>query len=105
VKRVKALARQFNRETFIKPALLTEKRKSLRKLQTQMTEPTEDPTVDEEVAVQPKNKFYVDPFTTNLGPEQYNEPRHRVTLESLAMAMKSPSQNPTFAQVAKGQTE
>ena len=90
VKRVKALAKQFNRETFIKPALLSEKRKSLRKMHTQMTEPTDDPTIDEEMAVKAKNKFYVDPFTTNLGPEQFKDPYRKVSLEALSATMKSP---------------
>ena len=55
-----------------------------------MTEPTDDPTLDDEFQEKQKNKFYVDPFTSNLGPDQFKEPYRKVTLESLTATQKNP---------------
>lgn len=61
------------RETFVRPVLFTERRNPHRKVQTNSTEPTEEPTFDDDLGTVKQNKFYVSPFTKNLGPDQYRE--------------------------------
>lgn len=86
---------------------MTERRNPHRKVHTTTTtEPTEDPTFDEDPGTIKKNKFYVSPFTKNLGPDQYKQYSHRkITLGGLANQAKNPNQNPVFREVVKGQVE
>ena len=105
VKRVKEHAKDFVRETFVRLVLLTERRKAHRK-GTISTEPTEEPTMEEDVGTLKKNKFYVSPFSKSLGPDQYKgHTATRITLEALAKQAKSPNNNPTYHQIVKGQVE
>ena len=86
----------------MRPVLLTERRKPHRK-GTISTEPTEDPTFDDDVSTIKKNKFYVSPFSRNLGPDQYKEhTATRITLEALANHSKNSNLNPTLGAIAKG---
>ena len=77
VKRVKAQAKEYVRETFAKPSvLLSERRQAIRKNHAVSSEPTEDHTFDDDWGGAGgsninKIKFYVSPFKRNLGPDQY----------------------------------
>ena len=83
VKRVKEQAKDFMRETFTRPVLLSEKRKPQRR-GTITSEPTDDITFDDDISTLKKNKFYVNPFTNNLGPDQYKcKTATKITLDAL----------------------
>lgn len=67
IKRVKSLSKKYVDETFKKPVLISEQKKTKKIVRTGET--TEDLTNDGETTPRVKSRFYVEPFHTNLGPD------------------------------------